>query len=129
MKNFDSTGNADMDDGTQMQWSDATLLHLIRSLENCDDDCEEIFRALDQYAEIQIRKEDAARLMPIVHDHLETCTECCDAYEALLDVLAKASEPQELPKKNTSPGEMKDDNPQNQGMNNFPPEMQAGQPI
>ena len=71
--------------------SDASVLDLIRYLENCDEGCEEIFRALDQYAEIEIRKEDAARLMPLVHDHLETCSECCDEYEALLDVLAKAS--------------------------------------
>lgn len=79
-----------------MLLTDETVLDLIRYLENCDEDCEDIFRALDQYAEIQIRHEDAARLMPVVHDHLETCTECCDAYEALLDVLAKASTPPEM---------------------------------
>lgn len=129
MNTNDPNGKPEMENGTETQWSDDTLLNLIRSLENCDDDCEEIFRALDQYAEIQIRKEDAARLMPIVHDHLETCTECCDAYEALLDVLAKAGEPQDLPKKNISPGEIMEDNPPNPGSTNFPPEMQAGQPI
>lgn len=67
------------------------MLDLIRYLENCDVDCEQVFSALDQYAEIEIRKEDAARLMPLVHNHLETCSDCCDEYEALLDVLAKAS--------------------------------------
>ena len=71
--------------------SDATVLDLIRYLENCDMDCEQVFNTLDQYAEIEIRKEDAARLMPLVHTHLEMCPECCDEYEALLDVLAKAS--------------------------------------
>jgi len=40
---------------------------------------------------MDVRKEDAARLMPLVHSHLELCPECCDEYEALLDVLAKAS--------------------------------------
>ena len=45
------------------------------------------------------RKEDAARLLPVVHDHLETCTQCCDAYEALLDVLVKASPPPETEEK------------------------------
>ena len=71
--------------------SDASVRDLIRYLENCEVDCEQVFNALDQYAETEIRKEDAARLMPLVHDHLETCTDCCDEYEALLDVLAKAS--------------------------------------
>ena len=75
-----------------VELSDASVRDLIRYLENCDVDCEQVFNALDLYAETEIRKEDAARLMPLVHDHLETCLECCDEYEALLDVLAKASE-------------------------------------
>ena len=82
--------------GTETKLSDASVLDLIRYLENCDEGCEEVFRALDQYAEIEIRKEDAARLMPLVHDHLETCSECCDQYEALLDVLVKASKTSEM---------------------------------
>lgn len=72
--------------------SDATIAGLIRYLENCEMDCEQVFDTLDQYAEIEIRREDAARLMPLVHDHLETCTDCCDEYEALLEALIKASE-------------------------------------
>jgi uncharacterized protein YdiU (UPF0061 family) len=75
----------------EYELSDASVLDLIRYLENCDVDCEQVFNTLDQYAEIEIRKEDAARLMPLVHNHLETCSDCCDEYEALLDVLAKAS--------------------------------------
>ena len=75
----------------EMQLSDASVLDLIRYLENCEVDCEKVFDTLDQYAEIEIRKEDAARLMPLVHDHLATCSDCCDEYEALLDVLVKAS--------------------------------------
>ena len=75
---------------SERELSDAACLDLIRYLENCDVDCEQVFNALDQYAEIEIRKEDAARLMPLVHDHLETCSDCCDEYEALLDVLTKA---------------------------------------
>jgi hypothetical protein len=76
--------------GAESQLSDADCLDLIRYLENCDVDCEEVFNALDQYAEIEIRKEDAARLMPLIHRHLEACSGCNDQYEALLDVLAKA---------------------------------------
>lgn len=84
------------DQGAETILSDASILDLFRYLENCDEGCEDVFRELDQYAEIEIRKEDAARLMPLVHDHLETCTECCDQYEALLDVLAKASKTSEM---------------------------------
>lgn len=76
----------------EAEFSDATVLDLIRYLETCEVDCEETFDALDQYAEIEIRKEDAARLMPLIHQHLEMCSGCNDQYEALLDVLAKAQE-------------------------------------
>ena len=85
---FKNLGN---EKGSAGPLSDDAVLDLIRYLENCDEGCDEAFRALDQYAEIEIRKEDAARLMPLVHNHLETCSDCCDEYEALLDVLAKAS--------------------------------------
>ena len=74
---------------------DSSVLDLIRYLENCEVDCEQAFNMLDQYAEIEIRKEDAARLMPLVHQHLETCAGCNDQYEALLDVLAKVRETSE----------------------------------
>jgi hypothetical protein len=87
------------DKNQKMQLSDASVLDIIRSLENCGEDCEEVFRALDQYAESEIRKEDAARLMPLVHAHLETCTECADQHEALLTVLAKASQASEMEKR------------------------------
>ncbi|RJP46301.1 MAG: hypothetical protein C4583_19185 [Anaerolineaceae bacterium] len=73
----------------ERELTDTDCLDLIRYLENCDVDCEEVFNAIDQYAEIEIRKEDAARLMPLIHQHLETCSGCNDQYEALLDVLAK----------------------------------------
>jgi hypothetical protein len=66
---------------------------LIRSLtvtheHECD--CGEFHEMIDQYAESNIRGEDAARLMPLVKDHLEICNECCEEYEALLKVLESA---------------------------------------
>jgi len=75
-----------------MELSDSSLLDLIRFLESPELDCERVFDVLDQYAEIEIRTEDAARLLPFVHRHLETCSKCCDEYEALLDVLIKIQE-------------------------------------
>lgn len=71
--------------------SDKDVVGLIRYLENCELDCDQVFEALDQYAEIEVRHEDAAKLMPLVREHLNMCQGCCDEYEALLDVLAKQS--------------------------------------
>ena len=75
----------------ETELSDATILDLIRYIENSELDCEQVFDTLDQYAEIEVRKEDAARLMPLVREHLNMCSHCCDEYEALLDVLVKES--------------------------------------
>jgi hypothetical protein len=76
---------------TSTGMSDAVMVDLIRYLETAELDCEQVFDVLDEYAEIEVRKEDAAQLMPLVREHLNMCSECCDEYEALLDVLAKAS--------------------------------------
>ena len=75
------------------EMSDEAVVQLIRFLENPGLDCEQVDKVLDEYAEIEIRKEDAARLMPLVREHLDMCHSCCDEYEALLDVLAKANPP------------------------------------
>ena len=71
--------------------SDTDVAGLIRYLETHELDCEQVFDALDKYAEIEVHHEDAAQLMPLVREHLNMCQGCCDEYEALLDVLGKQS--------------------------------------
>jgi hypothetical protein len=70
--------------------SDDLIRELIRSLEDTRDDecsCDDVYALLDQYAEIHIRGEDAARLMPLLKAHIESCSDCHEEYEALLRVL------------------------------------------
>jgi hypothetical protein len=69
--------------------SDKDVVSLIRFLETNELDCDQVFDVLDKYAEIEVKHEDAAQLMPLVREHLNMCHDCCDEYEALLDVLAK----------------------------------------
>ena len=70
---------------------DQVIEDLIRSLEEGETEkgcsCEDVFAAVDQYAEIELRGEDAARLMPLLKKHLDGCHDCCEEYEALLDIL------------------------------------------
>jgi hypothetical protein len=47
---------------------------------------------LDEYVELKIKKEDAARIMPLIREHLDLCPECCEEYEALLDVVEKSGQ-------------------------------------
>jgi hypothetical protein len=53
--------------------------------------CGDVYALLDQYAEADLRGEEAERLMPLVKHHLEMCTECREEYEALLKILEKAA--------------------------------------
>lgn len=72
---------------------DEIILSLIRSLEEEDQEegctCDDVFSAIDQYAEMELRGEDAARLMPLLRKHMDGCHDCCEEYEALLDILQK----------------------------------------
>lgn len=63
------------------------ILHVLENAREEDASCEEIYLKLDEYVEREIDKKDAALLMPVIREHLDICQECCDEYEALLDVL------------------------------------------
>ena len=49
--------------------------------------CDDVFALLDQYAELHMRGEDTAELMPMLKQHLDVCRECCEEYDALVDFL------------------------------------------
>jgi hypothetical protein len=71
------------------------VLGFLRVLENVRREeltCEEIFSKLDEYVEYEIDSKDAARVMPLIREHLDICHECCEEYEALLDVVDNTEE-------------------------------------
>ena len=77
------------------QLSNEAVLGFLRVLENMQAEeisCDELYEKLDQYVEREINQKDAARLMPLMRDHLDTCPECCEEYEALLTVLENTQE-------------------------------------
>lgn len=51
--------------------------------------CEEIYSKLDEYVECELDSKEAAHVMPLIREHLDICSECCEEYEALLDVIEK----------------------------------------
>jgi predicted anti-sigma-YlaC factor YlaD len=40
--------------------------------------------------EKEVDGKDSSRLMPLLREHLDMCSDCCDEYEALLDVIEKS---------------------------------------
>jgi hypothetical protein len=71
------------------------VLGFLRVLENVEEEeitCDELYAKLDEYVEREIDQKDAAKIMPLMRDHLDVCPECCDEYEALLHVVKETEE-------------------------------------
>lgn len=76
------------------QLPDGVVEGFVRVLENAreeDISCKHVFSQLDQYVEKEVNGKDAARLMPLLREHLDICEDCCEEYEALLKVLEETS--------------------------------------
>lgn len=67
------------------------FLHVLESAQEEGCSCDEVFTKIDEYVEREVGKKDAEDLMPLVREHLDLCPDCCEEYEALLDVLEKTS--------------------------------------
>lgn len=67
------------------------FLRVLESVREENAPCDQIYAKIDEYVEREVDKKDAAQLMPLVREHLDMCSECCEEYEALLDVLEKTS--------------------------------------
>ena len=49
--------------------------------------CDEAYRLLDEYADLLVRGDDAAAMMPEVSHHLAICLDCREELETLLSAL------------------------------------------
>ncbi len=74
--------------------SNEAVLDLLQVLERVQEEgcsCDEVFTKIDEYVEREVDKKDAEDLMPLIREHLDLCPDCCEEYEALLDILEKTS--------------------------------------
>ena len=70
------------------------FLRVLESVREEEVPCDEIYAKIDEYVEREVDKKDAAQLMPLIREHLDLCSECCEEYQALLDILEKTSKNQ-----------------------------------
>jgi hypothetical protein len=81
--------------GLQKELPQETVIGILRLLDTVPPDeeisCEDLYTRLDEYVEREVDQKDAAQIMPILREHLDVCPECCEEYEALLEVLSKSS--------------------------------------
>lgn len=76
------------------EYSDEVIAGFLRVLEEArveDMPCEQVYARLDEYVESEVRGRDVTKLMPLLREHLDMCPDCCEEYEALLDVLEKSA--------------------------------------
>jgi hypothetical protein len=55
--------------------------------------CDDVLRWLDRYAEIELSGQEAALLLPHVHQHIDLCPECAEELQALIDILQSQAHP------------------------------------
>ena len=67
------------------------FLRVLESVREEDAPCDEVYARIDEYVEREVDQKDAAQLMPLIREHLDMCSECCEEYQALLDILEKTS--------------------------------------
>jgi hypothetical protein len=65
----------------------AALLKGVQDTRDQELDCDQVFEAIDVYAEAALRGEAPQDMLPMVKHHLEMCKDCYEEYEALLEVL------------------------------------------
>ena len=67
------------------------FLRVLEEVRLADMPCSQVYARLDEYVEKEVRGEGAARLMPLLREHLDLCPDCCEEYEALLSTLEHSS--------------------------------------
>ena len=79
----------------QEELEDEVVLKLLKVLDKVraeEMSCEDFYAQLDQFVEREVQSKDAAKIMPLIREHLDLCPPCCDEYEALLAVLESTKE-------------------------------------
>jgi UDP-N-acetylmuramyl tripeptide synthase len=89
---------------SQPELSDEVVLKFLNILEQVREEemtCGDIYTKLDEFVENEVKGVgmDAEKLTPLIREHLDMCSECCDEYEALLSVVEHTREDEEEDKK------------------------------
>jgi hypothetical protein len=93
MNNKDSIQR--IQDAPSEELQDDVVLKFLKILETAraeEMSCDDLYARLDQFVEREVRSKDAEKIMPLIREHLNLCSCCCDEYEALLAVLENTKE-------------------------------------
>lgn len=81
---------------SQPEMTDEMVLRFLQVLDKVREEelsCSEMYARLDEFVEAEIQEgKDASQITPLIHEHLDMCSDCCDEYEALLAVVEHNTE-------------------------------------
>lgn len=73
------------------EMTDEVVLRFLKILEQVREEdlsCADMYAKLDEFVEAEIREgKDTSKITPLIHEHLDMCSDCCDEYEALLSIV------------------------------------------
>jgi hypothetical protein len=71
--------------------SDEMVLRFLKILDQVREEdlsCSDMYARLDEFVEAEIKEgKDTSKITPLIHEHLDMCSDCCDEYEALLSAV------------------------------------------
>ncbi len=70
----------------------AKLLEMIALTKDEEATCDDCFQVMAQYAETELEGKTIPESLRIIQEHLESCSECLEEYEMLLNVLRRTEE-------------------------------------
>ena len=77
------------------------FLKVLEEVREEDLSCADMYARLDEFVEAEIKEgTDAEKITPLIHEHLDMCSDCCDEYEALLSIVEHIPENDNEDKKN-----------------------------
>lgn len=83
--------NPENQPSSQPEITDEVVMRFLKILEQVREEdlsCSDMYARLDEFVEAEIKDgKDAAIITPLIHEHLDMCSDCCDEYEALLNVV------------------------------------------
>lgn len=80
----------------QPEITDEVILRFLQILEDVrkeDLSCGDMYERLDEFVEAEVKEgKNTAVLTPLIREHLNMCSDCCDEYEALLNIIERGSD-------------------------------------
>lgn len=75
-----------------MTWKSITsLLRMVMTTAPHELTCDECMQEVDRFVEMELAGKNPAQAMPLVKAHLDTCWECREEFEALLEIIRQQS--------------------------------------